>query len=80
MLIAIIQFLFAIALEVGAVLDLKFYKQHKRKEAVILAGLLGTLAGIASIIYNKYNVMLIPDVLGLMVGTWIIMTYIPWED
>jgi len=80
MFIAIIQFVLAIILEVGAVYDLKLYRQHKRREAVILSGVLGLMGGVANIIYNRYNVMLIPDVAGLMVGTWIIMTYIPWED
>ena len=77
---AILQFLFTLSLEVLGVLDLKLYKQHKRKEAVSLSGIIGLIACTATVLYVDDRWLMIPDVLGLMVGTWIVMTYIPWED
>lgn len=61
-------------------MDLRLYKQHRRKEAVFLSGVIGAIACLATVLYVDNRWLMIPDVLGLMVGTWIVMTYIPWED
>jgi hypothetical protein len=80
MLLYILQFFFTLSMEILAVLDLRLYRQHKRKEAVFLSGIIGIMGCIATKLYIDDNWLIIPDVMGLMVGTWIVMTYIPWED
>lgn len=79
-LYAFLQFCFTFSLEVLGVLDLRLYRQHKRKEAVILSGIIGLIACLATKLYIDNNWLIVPDIVGLMAGTWFVMTYIPWED
>lgn len=79
-LLAILQFSFTAALEVLSVLDLRFYRQHKTKHAVLLSGVIGLVAGVAILFYVDDKWLLFPDILGLMFGTYIVMKYFPWED
>jgi len=76
---ALLQFLFIIGLEIGAVLDFKYYKEGESGKLVLVSGGMALIGCLATVIYVDNRWMIIPDVGGAMFGVLLAAKVWPYQ-